>query len=44
MGSDANAMFAIPPLFEMQQATALQILDVRQIGPDLRLRAKPVRD
>lgn len=42
MGTDANGMFAIAELTEMQQATDLQILDVRQIGQDLRLRAKPV--
>src|SRR5450830_402741 len=42
MGADAKAMFAIPELIEMQQATDLQILDVRQVGQDIRLRAKPV--
>lgn len=41
MGSDAKAMFAIPALTEMQQVKALKILDVRQIGCDIRLRAKP---
>lgn len=41
MGADAKAMFAIPELTEMQQVTNLQILDVRQIGQDIRLRAKP---
>jgi diaminohydroxyphosphoribosylaminopyrimidine deaminase/5-amino-6-(5-phosphoribosylamino)uracil reductase len=43
MGADAKAMFAIPELTEMQQVTELQILDVRQIGQDIRLRAKPVK-
>lgn len=43
MGADAKAMFAIPELTEMQQATDLQILDVRQLGQDIRLRAKPVK-
>lgn len=42
MGADAKAMFAIPELTEMQQVTDLQILDVRQIGQDIRLRAKPL--
>jgi diaminohydroxyphosphoribosylaminopyrimidine deaminase / 5-amino-6-(5-phosphoribosylamino)uracil reductase len=42
MGADAKAMFAIPELTEMQQATDLQILDVRQVGQDICLRAKPV--
>ena len=43
MGADAKAMFAIPELIEMQQAIDLQVLDVRQIGHDIRLRAKPVK-
>ncbi|HYN54452.1 MAG TPA: bifunctional diaminohydroxyphosphoribosylaminopyrimidine deaminase/5-amino-6-(5-phosphoribosylamino)uracil reductase RibD [Methylotenera sp.] len=42
MGADAKAMFAIPELTEMNLATDLQIFDVRQIGQDIRLRAKPV--
>ena len=42
MGTDAKDMFAIAELTEMQQATELEILDVRQIGQDLRLRAKPI--
>lgn len=42
MGTDAKAMFAIPELTEMHLATDLQIFDVRQIGQDIRLRAKPV--
>lgn len=43
MGADAKAMFAIPELTEMQQVTDLQILDVRQVGHDIRLLAKPVK-
>jgi diaminohydroxyphosphoribosylaminopyrimidine deaminase/5-amino-6-(5-phosphoribosylamino)uracil reductase len=43
MGADAKAMFAIPELTDMQQVTDLQILDVRQFGADIRLRAKPVK-
>jgi diaminohydroxyphosphoribosylaminopyrimidine deaminase/5-amino-6-(5-phosphoribosylamino)uracil reductase len=43
MGTDANGMFAIPELLEMQQAIDLQVLDVRQIGQDIRLRAKPAQ-
>lgn len=43
MGSDAKAMFAMTELSEMSQAIELQILDVRQFGVDIRLRAKPVR-
>ncbi len=44
MGTDAKAMFAIPELVEMQQATELKVLDIRQIGRDIRLRAKPVKN
>lgn len=43
MGTDAKAMFAIPELTQMQQVTDLQILDVRHIGSDIRLRAIPIR-
>lgn len=43
MGADAKGMFAIPELTEMQFAKTLQILDVRQVGQDIRLRAKPVK-
>jgi diaminohydroxyphosphoribosylaminopyrimidine deaminase/5-amino-6-(5-phosphoribosylamino)uracil reductase len=43
MGADAKSMFNIPELTEMQQATNLQILDVRQIEHDIRLRAKPAK-
>lgn len=43
MGDAAKAMFAMPVLKEMQQAVDLQILDVRQVGRDIRLQAKPVK-
>jgi len=42
MGSAAHAMFAMPEFTNMQQLTELQILDLRQFGPDIRLRAKPL--
>lgn len=42
MGDAAKAMFMMPELIEMQQAIDLQVLDVRQVGRDIRLRAKPV--
>ncbi len=42
MGADAKAMFAIPELTNMQQVVDLQILDVRQVGLDIRVRAKPL--
>lgn len=37
MGDAAHAMFAIPELVAMQQVQNLSILDVRQLGQDLRL-------
>jgi len=43
MGDAAKAMFALPELTEMQQVTELQILDVRQIGRDIRVQAKPLK-
>ena len=41
MGSAAKAMFAMPELTEMRQVTDLQILDMRQVGSDIRVRARP---
>lgn len=41
MGSAAKSMFAMPEFNSMSQAIALDILDVRLIGADIRLRAKP---
>lgn len=43
MGADAKGMFAMPAWTEMQQAIDLQVLDVRQVGADIRLRAKPTK-
>ena len=40
MGSAGKGMFALPPLTNMNQALNLQILDMRQFGTDIRLRAK----
>ena len=42
MGSAAKGMFNVPLLTAMNQAIDLQILDMRQIGVDIRLRVKPV--
>jgi diaminohydroxyphosphoribosylaminopyrimidine deaminase/5-amino-6-(5-phosphoribosylamino)uracil reductase len=41
MGGAAKDMFAMPEFTSMNQAIALEVLDVRQIGADIRLRAKP---
>lgn len=43
MGNAAKSMFAMPELTEMQQATDLHVLDVRQVGGDIRLRARPAK-
>jgi diaminohydroxyphosphoribosylaminopyrimidine deaminase / 5-amino-6-(5-phosphoribosylamino)uracil reductase len=42
MGSAAKNMFDMPALTAMHQSIDLQILDMRQIGVDIRLRARPV--
>jgi diaminohydroxyphosphoribosylaminopyrimidine deaminase/5-amino-6-(5-phosphoribosylamino)uracil reductase len=44
MGADARGMFAFPELTDMQQVNHLKILDVRQIGSDIRLRAQPLKN
>lgn len=41
MGSAAHAMFAMPEFTVMQQVPELQLFDVRQVGVDIRVRAKP---
>lgn len=43
MGNAAQAMFTMPELTEMQQVTDLQAIDIRLVGSDIRLRAKPVK-
>lgn len=42
MGCDARSMFALPELTDMQQVTDLDISDIRHVGRDIRLKAKPV--
>ena len=41
IGSAAKNMFAIPELTNMSQPIDLTIIDFRQVGVDIRLRAKP---
>lgn len=41
MGSAAKDMFSMREFISMNQAITLDILDVRQIGTDIRVRAKP---
>ena len=40
MGNTAKGMFALPAFTQMSQAMNLDIIDLRQIGVDIRLRAK----
>ncbi len=42
MGSKAKGLFDLPAFTHMQQAIALDVMDIRQIGSDIRLRAKPI--
>ena len=41
LGSDARGMLAIPTLNSMQDRISLNLIDVRQFGQDIRVRAKP---
>jgi diaminohydroxyphosphoribosylaminopyrimidine deaminase/5-amino-6-(5-phosphoribosylamino)uracil reductase len=41
LGTDARGMFGIEPLTAMEQRIGLAIVEVRRIGPDLRIVAKP---
>lgn len=40
MGGAAKGMFAMPALTQMSQRTQLEIMDLRQVGSDIRLRAR----
>ena len=42
LGADARGMLAFPELQSMQERTQLSIIDVRQLGQDIRIRAKPI--
>ena len=42
MGGAAKNLFALPEITSMSQAITLDIKEIRQIGVDLRLRAKPI--
>jgi diaminohydroxyphosphoribosylaminopyrimidine deaminase/5-amino-6-(5-phosphoribosylamino)uracil reductase len=42
LGADARGMLAIPALKSIQNRINLQIIDTRQLGQDIRLRAKPI--
>ncbi|HEY7673403.1 MAG TPA: bifunctional diaminohydroxyphosphoribosylaminopyrimidine deaminase/5-amino-6-(5-phosphoribosylamino)uracil reductase RibD [Gammaproteobacteria bacterium] len=42
LGDRARGMFAIPPLTDLAERYLLEIDDVRKLGPDLRIIARPV--
>jgi len=42
MGSKAKGLFATPEFTQMSQAIALDVFELRQIGSDIRMRAKPI--
>jgi diaminohydroxyphosphoribosylaminopyrimidine deaminase / 5-amino-6-(5-phosphoribosylamino)uracil reductase len=42
LGADARGMLAFAELQSMQERTQLSIIDVRQLGQDIRIRAKPI--
>jgi diaminohydroxyphosphoribosylaminopyrimidine deaminase/5-amino-6-(5-phosphoribosylamino)uracil reductase len=39
LGADAQGMLAIPPLDSMQDRLELEMVDIRQFGTDIRIRA-----
>jgi diaminohydroxyphosphoribosylaminopyrimidine deaminase / 5-amino-6-(5-phosphoribosylamino)uracil reductase len=41
LGDDARGLLALPGLRGLAQAPRLQLAEVMQIGPDLRLRLRP---
>lgn len=43
-GDSARGLFALPELKNLDERTRLQITDVRQIGPDLRITAQVLKD
>jgi diaminohydroxyphosphoribosylaminopyrimidine deaminase/5-amino-6-(5-phosphoribosylamino)uracil reductase len=43
MGDAARGLFRLPGLDRMADRLALTITDVRQVGPDLRVTARPAR-
>ena len=42
LGADARGMLAIPALESMQDRVSLHIIETRQIGQDIRVRAQPI--
>lgn len=44
LGSDARGSFTLAPLASMERRHRLHIGDTRRVGPDLRIRAWPIRN
>ena len=42
MGSGAKGLFALPAFTQMNEVVDLDIIEMRKIGPDIRLRANPM--
>lgn len=42
MGSDARGLLNLPALTEMKDRIALEVMDLRMVGSDLRIRVKPL--
>ncbi|MES9931110.1 MAG: dihydrofolate reductase family protein, partial [Candidatus Thiodiazotropha sp. 6PDIVS] len=41
MGDSARGLFSLPGIKQMSQRITLQIADIRQVGPDIRITAIP---
>jgi diaminohydroxyphosphoribosylaminopyrimidine deaminase/5-amino-6-(5-phosphoribosylamino)uracil reductase len=44
LGADARGLFALPPLARLAERVALEVVDVRAVGGDWRVRARINRD
>jgi diaminohydroxyphosphoribosylaminopyrimidine deaminase/5-amino-6-(5-phosphoribosylamino)uracil reductase len=44
MGAEASGMFGMPALTRMSERSELKVIDTRQTGQDIRIRAKIVQD
>ena len=44
IGTDAAGLFGLPALASLAEKRALRVLDLRQVGADIRLIARPVRE
>jgi diaminohydroxyphosphoribosylaminopyrimidine deaminase/5-amino-6-(5-phosphoribosylamino)uracil reductase len=42
LGPQARPLFDLPQLEDLQQAASFNIIETAQVGPDLRLRLRPI--